>query len=145
MKLIIEQSLDQQDVEIVLRCGLIDERLQRLIDQIRLFGFSLQGKRHGASYVLRLEDLDYLESVEEHTFAYCQDGVYECAARLYELEQQLRGTDFVRVSKSCILNTSRVDHVLPMLDGKLEAHLSNGERVLVNRHYVKSFKAQFGL
>ena len=145
MKFIVEQSLGQDEVEITVRCGLIDERLQRLIEQIRLYGFSLMGKREGASYVLHLEGIDYFESVEERTYAYTQDGVYECAPRLYELERQLGGTDFVRVSKACLLNTGRVDSVWPCLDGKLEALLENGERVLVNRHYFKGFKEKFGL
>ena len=61
------------------------------------------------------------------------------------MERQLGGTDFVRVSKACLLNTGRVDSVRPCLDGKLEALLENGERVLVNRHYVKGFKEKFGL
>ena len=40
MKLIIEQELSRQEPEIIIRCGLMDERLKRLIEQIKLYSFS---------------------------------------------------------------------------------------------------------
>ncbi|MDY2734765.1 hypothetical protein [Intestinibacter sp.] len=44
MKLTIEQSSDNKEIEINIKCGqIIDERLQKLIDQIRLYSFSIIG------------------------------------------------------------------------------------------------------
>lgn len=145
MKLIIDQSMEYSDVEIVIKCGMIDEKLKRLIEQIQLYSFSITTQKNGMSYLLKLEDICYFESVDEKTFVYCEKDVYECNYKLYELEKQLENTAFVRISKQCIVNTTYVAGVKAMLNGKLEAHLENKESVIINRHYVQAFKSKFGL
>lgn len=145
LKLTIAQSLEQKEVEITIRCGLIDPALEKLIAQIRLYSFSITGKKDGSSYIIRLEDIFYFESIDEKTFLYCEKDVYECRLRIYELEQQLAQTDFVRISKSCILNVMKLESVRALLNGKLEAKLINGEKVIISRHYVQSVKEKLNL
>ncbi len=145
MKLVIEQSADQAEPEIIVRCGLIDPRLEQLIAQLRLFCFSIVAKRDGESRLVALEEVFYFESVDDTTFLYRERDVFACDLKLWELEQQLAGTDFQRISKSCILNLQHLDRVRPLLDGRFAAILANGEQLTVNRHYVKAFKQKFGL
>lgn len=145
MRLNIEQSPNNTEVEIIIRCGQIDDRLEALIQQIRLYAFSVQGKLEGRSYAIPLHKICYFESVDDKTYLYTSNSVYDCEYRLYELENKLGGTSLCRVSKAVLLNTTKVDSVRPMLGGRLEALLENGEKVLINRHYVAGFKAKFGL
>ena len=49
MKLVVEQSLDCKETEIKITCGLMDERLKRLIEQIRLFSFSVTVEKDGVT------------------------------------------------------------------------------------------------
>ncbi|MGZ7441942.1 LytTR family DNA-binding domain-containing protein [Paenibacillus sp. TH7-28] len=143
MKLIIDQSLDHEDVEITIKCRLIDADLEKLIAQIRLYGFAITGKKDGASYPLRPEDIYYFESIDDKTFAYYEKDVYECSLRLYELEQQFAQADFARISKSCILNIMKLSSVRALINGRFEARLDNGEKLFINRHYVQGFKQKF--
>lgn len=145
MKLKIEQSPACQEVEITVRYAQMDARLASLLEQIRLYGFSVTGLRDGRSYQVPLDEVLYIETVEEKTFLYRSGDVLECQSRLYELEEQLRGTSFVRVSRSCLLNLRRLESVSPQFDGRFEARMENGETVVINRHYVKGFKQRFGL
>ena len=146
MKLTIEQSDEQRETEILIRCGgAMDERLRRLIRRIRMYAFSLTGKREGQSYALSSEEIYYIESVEEKTFLYTEHEMYESDLRLYELEEKLRYTDLMRVSKSVILNTGLLRSVRPLLNGRFEATLQNGERVLISRHYLAAFRERFGV
>lgn len=140
MKLIVEQSLEYSDVEITIKCGLIDKKLEKLIEQIRLYSFSITGKKDNASYFIKIENIFYFESIDDKTFIYCKDNIYECESKLYELEEYLLKTSFTRISKSCILNISKLKGVKAMINGKLEATLTNNEKVIINRHYVKSVK-----
>lgn len=145
MKLLIDQSPENEEVEIIIKCGLIDARLEKLIEQVRLYFFSVAAKRDGKTFQLRLEDIFYFESVDSHTFAYTEKEVYECSMRLYELEDQIAKTDFVRISKSCILNVTTLKNVRGLLNGRMEAELENGEKVVVTRHYVEALKKKLGL
>lgn len=146
MKLQIEQSDTVRETEIIIRCGsAMDERLRRLIRQIQMYSFSLTGKRDGESYQLAPEDVYYIESVEERTFLYTAEEMYESTQRLYELEGKLQSTDLMRVSKSVILNLNALRSVRPLLNGRFEATLLNGEKVLISRHYLAAFRERFGV
>ncbi|WP_102411006.1 LytTR family transcriptional regulator DNA-binding domain-containing protein [Beduinella massiliensis] len=145
MKLTVEQNLDIRETEIIIRCALIDDRLKALLEQIRLYGFSITARREGNLMQIALEDIFYVESVDDRTFLYVESDVWECDLRLYELENQLKHTAFVRCAKNCILNTQRIQSVRALYNGRLEATLQNGERIVVTRHYVPAVKQRFGL
>jgi len=145
LKLIIDQSPDQEEVEIIVKCALIDERLDKLIEMIRLYAFSIAARKDGRTYSLRLEDVYYFESVDRKTFAYTKEDVYECDFRLYELEEQLAKTNFLRVGKAVILNVSVLKSVRALINGRMEAELTNGEKIVISRHYVAKLKKKLGL
>ena len=62
-----------------------------------------------------------------------------------ELEQRFAGTDFIRISKSMILNLAKVERFAPSFSGRFEAILQNGEKVMISRQYVPALKKQLGL
>ena len=142
MKLNIEQSEEYRDVEITIRCSAVDAPLQRLIEQMRLYGFAIHGKKDGATVLIPPEEIYYFESTDGKTFVYKEKGVYECELRLYEIEERFCRGSFVRISKAAILNTQKLKGFRAQLNGKLEAQLTNGERLEVNRHYVPELKAR---
>ena len=61
------------------------------------------------------------------------------------LEQILTERNFVRVSKSFLVNIAHIDLIKPMLNSKLKLIMSNKDVVEVNRTYVKSFKERMKL
>lgn len=142
MKLNIEQSDEYGDVEITIRCSAVDAGLERLIEQIRLYGFALHGRKDGATALIPPQEVFYFESIDGKTFIYKEKGVYECDLRLCEIEERFCRGSFVRISKATILNLQKLKSFRTQLNGKLEALLSNGERLEVNRHYVPELKAR---
>ncbi len=145
MKLKIEQSDQYSDIEIIIKCNIIDSNLQKIIEQIQLSSLVLTVQKDGSILLLKSELVYYLESVDEKTFVYCENEVYSSSLKLYELEEMLKKTSFVRISKSCLLNINYLGSVKTLLNGKMEATLLNGERVVINRHYVPEFKRKFGI
>ena len=103
------------------------------------------GYRDGEKVPCRLSQIYYFESVDDKTFVYCKDNVFSCGLKLYEAEEMLADTSFVRISKACILNIDVLDSVKMMINGKMEAALDNGEKLIINRHYVPAFKKKFGM
>jgi len=89
-------------------------------------------------------DVYYFETVDKKTFIYCEKDVYESKLKLYELEElALKG--FFRISRSIIVNLSKVKAVVPSLSGRAEAVLANKERVVISRFYVDEFRKTFGI
>ncbi len=145
MKLFIEQSEGLKEPEISVRYDVIDNRLEKILGYIRLNVFSLHGVKDGETSVISLEDVYYFDSTDERTFAYLENDVYECSMKLYELERQLADANFVRISKSCIVNILKLESVRPLINSRYEARLENGEKLIINRHYLPAFKQKFGI
>ena len=143
MRVIVEQSLDCRETEIKITCGLPDERLKRLVDYIRQYAFSITVQKDGQSMPIALEDIYYFDTVDNKTFLYVKKDIYECDHKLYQLEEQLKDTPFIRISKNCIVNTTVVKSVRILLSGQMEATLGNNEKLLVSRHYLKAFRDKF--
>ena len=143
MKLIIEQSPDCGETEIKITCSAMDDRLEHLIKQIKLYSFSMVAEKDGLQVPIFLEDVFYFESIDNKTFLYLSKDIYRCDKKLYELEEMLANTSFIRISKNSILNTAFVESVRAQFSGRLEATLKNGEKVLVSKHYVKGFRDKF--
>lgn len=63
---------------------------------------------------------------------------------LYELAEQL-GPDFVRISKSALLNFRRIDHVEASFNGTMEVVMKNGVQETITRSFRKQFKERLGV
>lgn len=143
MKLFIEQNDMQEETEIHIKCGLIDADLQHIIDEVNALMFSVPVSCNGAIRKLSLGEIYYFESVDEKTFVYSKAEVYDCEYKLYEVEEKMEKYSFARISKSVIVNIRKIKEIRPQFNGRFEAVLDNGERQIVNRHYVSGLKEKF--
>lgn len=78
--------------------------------------------------------------IDNKTFLYCKDQVYESKQRLVALEEKLKTTSFIRISKNCILNCTQLKSVSPLWNHRMEATLLSGEKLVITRNYISSLK-----
>ncbi|MCM3748846.1 LytTR family transcriptional regulator [Paenibacillus pasadenensis] len=81
----------------------------------------------------------YLEYVERKIFIYTQNDVYEIPGPLYKLEHSMPKY-FVRISKSAIVNVYMITEFESGLNGNITAQLTNKEKLIVSRRYVRALK-----
>ena len=139
----IDEREDYEKIEILIKCSKIDNQVLRLIEQLKQNEIMLTGRKDERTYSLVARDLYYIESVDNKLFLYDQNEFFESDLKLYEFEQLVKGTDFIRISKNLIVNTTYIESVRALFNGRFEAVLANSEKVIVNRHYVKAFKGKF--
>lgn len=145
MKISLEEQPGLAEPEVVIRCGRVDGQVMRLLELLRLSDARLTGLREGETYILDAGEVLYIDTVDRTTFLYTADGVYETPLRLYELEELLSCREFLRVSKSVIINFEQVRALRPDFGGRMRLTMTNGEVVMVNRSYVPAIKAKLGL
>ena len=143
MKIIIEPPQTGEEEQIILKCHNIPAELIRLLNTLKTQ--NLIGYIGEEIFKLNLSDIFYIESVDNRTFLYAEKTVYESKQKLYELELALADGDFLRISKSVIVNLSKIKSLSPALSGRLEAVLHNNETVIISRQYVGGLKKNFGL
>lgn len=145
MKVTVEKCPGMDHTEVTVRCPRLDAQTARLVELLRLSDARLTGERNGETCILDGSEVLYIDTVDRGTFLYTAGGVYQTRLRLYELEEQLSSRDFIRVSKSVIVNFEQVRSLRPDFGGRMRLTLSNGEVVVANRQYVPAIKTKLGL
>ena len=144
MKIIIETPLEGEEEQIIVKSNNITPELLAALSKIASQDNTLIAHVDAEIHRVRPADIFYIETVDNKTFIYCENNVYESKQKLYELEE-LKMTDFLRISKSAIINLCKVKSLIPSMSGRLEAVLFNGERVVISRQYVNELKKNFGI
>lgn len=140
MEVKLEQRLDQKDIEILIRFASRNRTVRKLEEMLKSFDKTIRCEAEDVETWVSVSDIFYAESVDKHTYVYCEEKVYRCGLPLYRLLEELVGSGFVQVSKSCILNLHVLESIRPLANSRMEASLSNGERVYVTRKYVAEIK-----
>ena len=140
MKIVIEEPVEGEEDQIILRCRQMDPELYHLVMNLKARTNPVIG--YDGSDIHRIDPaaIYYFEAVDNKVFIYCRQRVYESRQRLYEVEDQFANSDFIRVSKSVILNINTITCVTPAYSGRFEATLDNDEKVIISRQYVPSLK-----
>ena len=147
-KLSIEQINKEENEEIIIKCHEINDDVLALVNRLKESeskANSIAGIKGEDIYSIKLKDIYYIEATENKTFIYCKDNFYETKLKLYEIEALVKNLQFFRCSKSIILHYSKIDFVTPAFNGRFEAKLTNGERVIISRQYVKVLKEILGI
>ena len=144
MKITIEMPKPGEEDEIIVRCANMDEKLLKMIQALRAED-KLTGYIEDKIVKLSLKEIYYFEAVDNKVFAYSAKETYEIHKKLYEIEQEFERTDFLRSSKSVIVNVSKIAYVKPIFNGRFEAKLRNDEKVIVSRQYVSELKKKLGI
>jgi len=90
-------------------------------------------------FKIRWSEILYFDSANKKTFAYTKDNIYDVEIKLYQIED-LMPTQFIRCSKSNIINLSQVKKFNTTFGSRLEAVMINNEKIIVNRFYVEMLK-----
>lgn len=138
IRVVEDQDIVPGEMEVRVQCR--DASIDQIIHLIQKGYETIEGVREGTVHQVLISSILYFESVESRTYAYTEEAVYQCKKRLYELEEMLTRTPFLRISKSCIVNTAVIIRTKAQFNGRLLTQLQNGEKLLVSKHYIKSFR-----
>ena len=131
---------EMEKPEVTIAYSEMTANVKRVADFVRSVEQTVLCKKDEEECSVPVGDIYYIESVDKKTFVYCEKEVYMCSLRLYEIEKMVEKVGFVRVSKSTILNIEWLKGVKTLVNSRLEAILSNGERVCVTRKYLKDIR-----
>lgn len=130
----------KETLQIVINCKRIDDEVMRLKCHIELFDKKLQAKKDNELHFINSFDVFYFESLDNRTFLYTEDDVLEVKQRLYELEVILSDKDFIRISKSQIVNINKIKSLKPELNRTILVTMCNGEQLYISRKYVQAIR-----
>jgi len=145
VKVIINTDECTKEMEVVINCKQLTPEIEKIIHMLRMMDKKLTGVANGETYIINIDDILYIESVDKKTFIYTSDRVYESSFKLYELEQQLETHSFFRANKSCVINFKCIKSLKADIDRRIKVTLINGEKLIVSRQYAEQLKERLGV
>ncbi|WEV39878.1 LytTR family DNA-binding domain-containing protein [Lactobacillus sp. ESL0684] len=115
------------------------EQVYRQLQEVNKRPDQLECHKDGASYYLYLTDILFFETEERQVIAHTKRESFSIDYKLYELEDLL-SSQFMRVSKSTILNLRQV-YALTRSISNCQVHFHDTYKaVYVSRHYYHSLR-----
>ncbi|MBS6601782.1 MAG: LytTR family DNA-binding domain-containing protein [Clostridium sp.] len=145
MKIHINENPLLSETEITINCQKTDESIVNIISLLKIFNKKITGIKEGEMFILDVQKILYIDTVDKKTFFYTSKDIYETPLKLYELEEKLIESDFFRASKSTIINFKQIKSLRPEFGGKMLVTMNNDERLYVSRQYVHTIKEKLGL
>ena len=140
MEITVKKIDDSQEEYIEIGCHVRDGRINDIVRFVENLDGSISGMKDEKKYAIPVSGIFYIESVDNRTFIYSHKDCYETSRKLYEFEELLKDRNFLRISKSVVLNIMKVESIKPALNGRFTCRLHNGEEVVISRKYVGQFR-----
>jgi len=144
LRIIIEEPPAGEEERIIVQCYNISPELLNILNTLKSPSGMLVAYINNEIHRVSPSDIFYFEAVDKKTYIYCEHAVYESKLKLYELDE-LGMTDFFRISKSVIVNLSKIKSLIPSFSGRVGAVLTNKEQVIISRKYVSELKKTLGI
>lgn len=101
---------------------------------------SIAGYKSGEILLIRPDDIIRIYSQGQKILAQLEKDTVQLKYRLYELENRLTGTSFMRISNSEIVNFKKVVSLDMNMSGTISLKYKSGEKSFVSRRYIEKIK-----
>jgi two-component system, LytTR family, response regulator LytT len=148
LKAEIRLSSDINEPYVIIHTRILTPEVEELAKRIgneNLTGNVLAVKRENLIYILEPNDVQIVRTEGDEIIAYdTAKKRFIVEKRLYEIETLL-GLQFMRISKSAIVNIYKIDHVDVRFSGMMNVVMKNGINEYISRRHMGDFKKRLGL
>lgn len=142
LKVKLETDPDNQESEVIIKANKITPELERIYRKLQDESSHLDqitGVKDDKAYYLDINQILFFETADKQVMAHTINHSYAVKYKLYELENLLGG-QFMRVSKSTILNLDQIYALTKSISNcQIQFHHSY-KTVYVSRRYYRKLK-----
>ena len=140
---VITRQVENQPLTVIIEYPEYDKSASDLVRKINNLNFQFAAFDEDKQIRIDRSDVYYLESVERKMFIYTKKDVYRFNSSMAEIEELIKDTEMVRISRTCIMNTDHLKEIRQLINSHLEAVMDNDEMLIVSRKYLKDIKSVF--
>ncbi|KRN98748.1 LytTR family DNA-binding domain-containing protein [Companilactobacillus kimchiensis] len=142
MKIKLDISPQYLQKEVIIKASENDGEVQAILNSIKDVESKfnhLNGYIGETVYSLELKGILFFETNDRNVYAHTIDNAFLIHFRLYELEENLPD-NFLRVSKSSILNVDEILSLSRSVTGNLVQFKNTYKKIYVSRRFLKDLK-----
>ncbi|MEM6793182.1 MAG: LytTR family DNA-binding domain-containing protein [Acidobacteriota bacterium] len=123
--------------------GDLERRLERLFaltearreEQAKPFADRLVVRHGGTVHLLKVDEVDWIESARNYVKIHCGDEVFTLRETLTNIESRLDSDRFLRIHRSTLVNVDRIRRIEPGYGTESRLELEDGTRLVISRAY----------
>lgn len=144
VEVIIDESIEETNVKIYSNKyskeieNIRDALSETLLDKIVAF----QSKE---VFILSFDEIIRIYAQDKSVYIKTKDNTYTTRLTIYEFESKADRRNFIRISRSEIVNLDYVKRLDLSFTGTIAVELANGDVSYVSRRKLKEFKKALGL
>ena len=143
VKIQVDPAIADEYVEFHVRK--ITDDVSRFAEIIEKSDIVLTGKdQFDRIVIINPDEIIAIHAEKKWCRIFTETADYSCRKRLYELEDLL-GPDFMRISKSIVVNIRKIQSVEAVFNGMMLLHMKNGTKEYVSRTYLPNLKSFLGI
>lgn len=97
-------------------------------------------KKLGKEFIIKVSDVEWLESSGNYVNLYINDRAYPLRATLGKLSEQLENRGFCRIHRSYAVRLDAIESITPLSSGDGEVKLLSGKVLNISRRYKEAFR-----
>jgi hypothetical protein len=101
-------------------------------------------KKLGREFIIKVEDVQWLESSGNYVNLHINERIYPLRATLGNLSEQLVEKGFCRIHRSHAIRLDAIESITPLSSGDSEVKLETGKVLNLSRRYKETFKSRLG-
>jgi len=105
---------------------------------------SLLGEKNGQLEIIPYDKIVMIESFGRTIVLHTESNRYTIREKLFELEELLDPSRFMRINKSMIISRSGISKITPYMNGMMFLKMKNNMEITVSRNYRSVFKKFIG-
>lgn len=146
MKINIDIDSKVSEDIISIRAAEMTDEIKNVVKYIESLGSNstLNGRIDKDIYRIRLDHVHRFFIEDKVLQLQTSKNTYAVDKRLYQIEE-ITGLDFIKISKSEIININFLDHLSITPSGQIKIYMKNGEYTFSSRRYLKSIKERLSL
>lgn len=140
VELKLEETIDE--TKVVIYAKELNNDLKDLINKLQLLEKETKfiGYLEDKIYILDKDDIETFYAEDNNVYARSGTKNYKIKQKLYELEEQLKGTSFIRISHSEIANFNKVESLEIQGSRLIILKFQSQQITYVSRRYVSKIK-----
>ena len=138
VEVLIDKNIEE--VKVVIHTNELTSEINELVETIESNEpLKIIGTTDDRKFLLNKKDIESFYTEDNKTYARIRENKYKISYKLYELEQLLAGTTFVRISNSEIVNFDNIDS-FSYKDSTIYIYFKSGSYTYVSRRYIPKIK-----
>lgn len=101
----------------------------------RSFSDRLVVRQGGTVHLLKVDEVDWVESARNYVKIHCGSHVYTMRETLSNFEAKLDPDRFLRIHRSTVVNIDRIRRIEPGYGSESRLELDNGTKLVISRAY----------